>query len=348
MRIRRKLMTATAIVAGVVMATAGLSLAASVDNGGFESGDFTGWTTVEAGSGSWSVYTGSSTPTFGQTVPAPPEGTNAAATEQSGPGTHILYQDIELEADAVHRLTFFLYYNSSASITVPAGGSLDHTGGPNQQFRVDLIDPAADVDSVAADDVIENLFQTENGDPTSMDVTDFLVDLTPYAGQTVRLRFAEADNGGNFVAGVDAVEVATWSITNAVPDDEVTLGDAVSTTATLTGLEDPTGDLDFALYGPDDADCSGDAVFTASVALTGDGDFESGEFTPTEAGTYRWVVSYPGDQGNATLETECGADGSTVLVTSSQATTTTASTVPTPPDAAPAAQPTTAQPDFTG
>src|SRR2546430_1416168 len=56
-----------------------------VRNGNFETGDFTGWSTVEAGLGRWVVYTGTTLPDSGNTVPAPPEGVFAASTDQTGP-----------------------------------------------------------------------------------------------------------------------------------------------------------------------------------------------------------------------------------------------------------------------
>jgi len=69
-----------------------------VTNGGFESGNFTGWTVVNqaGGNGNWFNYTGTSSPASGHTIPAPPEGTRAAITDQGAPGSHELYQDIVL------------------------------------------------------------------------------------------------------------------------------------------------------------------------------------------------------------------------------------------------------------
>jgi Beta-lactamase len=76
---------------------------------------------------------------------------------------------------------------------------------PNQQFRIDLIDPSAPIDSVAEDDVLLNVFRTSEGDPTSLAPTAVSVDLSPWAGETVRLRLAQTDNQGPLRAGVDNI-----------------------------------------------------------------------------------------------------------------------------------------------
>ena len=78
---------------------------------------------------------------------------------------------------------------------------------PNQQYRVDLIKPSAPIDSVAAGNVLRNLFQTQPGDPNPKGYTLIATDISAFAGQTVRLRFAEVDNQGFFNAAVDNVGI---------------------------------------------------------------------------------------------------------------------------------------------
>src|SRR5215210_103479 len=74
----------------------GVASGATVANGGFGAGSFAGWSVANqaGGSGDWFVYTGTSTPLNGFPVAAPPEGTHAAVTDQGGPGSHVLYQDV--------------------------------------------------------------------------------------------------------------------------------------------------------------------------------------------------------------------------------------------------------------
>jgi hypothetical protein len=183
-----------------------------ITNGGFETGNFTGWTVVnQAGSsGDWFVYSGTAAPFSGATIAAPPQGNFAATTDQIGPGSHILYQDVALAPSGTHTLTFILYYlNQAGAFFTPP--SLDYTVVPNQQYRVDVMDPSAPVDSVAPGDVLVNLFQTNVGDPVSLVPTAMTFDLTPFAGQTIRLRFAEVDNQSFFEASVDAVAITGGS-----------------------------------------------------------------------------------------------------------------------------------------
>jgi hypothetical protein len=82
----------------------------------------------------------------------------------------------------------------------------------------------------------------------------------------------------------------------------VTLGLAISDTATLSGVtEDAGGQITFHLY-PSLDDClAGTNEIDTSlqpVAVNGNGDYSSGEFTPTAAGTYYWTASYSGDDNN--------------------------------------------------
>jgi Ca2+-binding RTX toxin-like protein len=184
--------------------------AAPVTNGGFEAGNLTGWTVENqpGGDGDWYVYSGMTTPENAFPIPAPPEGTFAAVTDQGGPGSHALFRDLALEAGANHTLTFVVYYNTQAGdFSTP--DTLDYTVSPNQQYRVDLIRPSAPVFSVAPADVLLPIFRTDPGEPLSLPPTAMSVDLTPFAGQTVRLRFAQVDNQLFFNAAVDNVAITT-------------------------------------------------------------------------------------------------------------------------------------------
>src|SRR5205814_974557 len=82
--------------------------------------------------------------------------------------------------------------------------------------------------------------------------------------------------------------------------------------ATLSGGHSPTGTITFDLYGPSASpDCSGAAVFTSTVPVSGNGDYNSGPFTPTTAGSYYWVASYSGDVNNQPSTGTCGDQGET-------------------------------------
>jgi hypothetical protein len=203
-------MVRRAALLGVLMllAVTGPSSAATIANGGFETGNFSGWTVVNqsGGSGDWFVYTGTSSPLSGFPIAAPPEGTFAAVTDQFGPGSHVLHQDVVLESGFSHALSFIVYYeNRAGSFAAPP--TLDFNVFPNQQYRIDVLRATADPFSTDPSDVLANVFQTREGDPLSLPPTTITFDLTPFAGMTVRIRFAGVENLFFFNASVDDVRI---------------------------------------------------------------------------------------------------------------------------------------------
>jgi hypothetical protein len=193
-----------------VLSLPGVSSAATIVNGGFESGNFTGWTVVNqsGGFGDWFVYTGTTAPLSGSQIAAPPEGTHAAVSDQGGPGSDVLYQDVALAAGFKHTLSFEVYYNNHAG-TFATPPTLDFHVFPNQQYRIDVLRPTAPVTSVAPSDVLATVSQTKVGDPPTLTPTPVSFGLSSFAGTTVRIRFAEVANQGNFNASVDNVTVTS-------------------------------------------------------------------------------------------------------------------------------------------
>ena len=176
----------------------------TVVNGGFETGDFEGWSLVnepQPPTGSWIVYGAGEGPFL-----SPPQGEFAAITEQGSPGTHILYQDVPIEAGQPY-LSMIVYYDSNGPITVPSPDTLEAggEGDGNQQYRIEVMNPAAALDSVASSDIFATVFRTLDGAPTSIGPRTVGIDLSAFVGQTVRLRLAEVDDLGEFYAGVDSV-----------------------------------------------------------------------------------------------------------------------------------------------
>ena len=176
----------------------------------FESGAITGWQAVGGGSGGWFVYSnGHKAPDPAQSdpnapfdVPDPPQGRFAAVTDMNGPGTRILYRDLRLEGRFTLQATVF--YAGTGPFSSPATLAYD-TPRANQQFRIDLVRPSAPIDSVAKSDVLVNVFRTSPGDPARRQPTEARVDVSAWAGQTVRLRLAGTDNQGPLRVGVDNI-----------------------------------------------------------------------------------------------------------------------------------------------
>lgn len=182
----------------------------------FERCDRDGWMTLSRGSGAWHVYSDASTPPdpsdsdphYPFRAPAPPQGDFAAVTDMSGPGSRILYRDAIPGRGT--ELRFTLFYDNHVVVDFHAPQSLDHKRrAPNQQVRVDLMDPSAPVDSVAPEDVLATIVRTRPGDPAKTAPHRISFDLSRWAQRKVRLRFAQVDNLGPLRAGVDDVRLTS-------------------------------------------------------------------------------------------------------------------------------------------
>src|SRR3989442_4331396 len=138
----------------------------------------------------------------------------------------------------------------------------------------------------------------------------------------------DGNNNGFTTLCNDAGETST--VTKAAPaltttaSGSVAAGGQVSDVAHLTLGTNPTGTISFTLYS--DAGCTV-SVFTSSATVSGNGDYASGSFTATQAGTYHWRASYSGDgNNNAAGPTACADPAEAVVVTKAgPALTTTAS-----------------------
>lgn len=187
--------------------------AAPIVNGGFEAG-MTNWTVADqvGNDGSFVLQSGTTSPVNGMAVPAPPGGGNAAMTDGQGGGSHLLYQDfMQTTAVGSARLSFDLFIGNRAdAFFLPDPLTLDWaTAALNQQARVDLLRSASDPFSLAAGDLLLNLFATGLTDPLVSGYNHFEIDITALLNanlnQSLRLRFAEVDNVNMFQFGVDNV-----------------------------------------------------------------------------------------------------------------------------------------------
>ena len=178
----------------------------------FESGTLAGWKIERSGAGGWFVYTNGKTPPNPSEsdpnvpfeVPEPPRGKFAAVTDMNGPGRRILYRDVKLDGRYTLHLTVF--YVNAGPLSSPETLDYESTG-ENQQYRIDIVAPSAPVDSLAAADVLANVFRTSPGDADRREPSAVTVDLSKWEGQTVRLRLAGVDNRGPLRAGVDDIRL---------------------------------------------------------------------------------------------------------------------------------------------
>ncbi len=145
--------------------------------------------------------------------------------------------------------------------------------------------------------------------------------------QTAQIALASSQsNLGNLAAGQGSTTPVT--VQQAVPLIATTAssgfdlgGGQLSDVADVSGLAgDPSGTtVTFRLYGPSDPTCAGVPVFTDTKPLiinvdSTSGTAQSASFTPTDAGTYRWVATYDGSVDNASVSGVCGDVTETSLI----------------------------------
>jgi D-alanyl-D-alanine carboxypeptidase len=185
----------------------------------FESGTLTGWKIDTSGSGSWFVYqNGRQAPDPKQSdpfqpfnMPNPPQGKFAAVSDTFGPSMRVMYRDLKLEGS--NQIEMLVFYRngpdglSGYSSRFVAPKTLSINGGPNQQFRIDLLSPSAAADSMGDSDILATIFATDAGAAPHRAPSPISFDLSPWSGQTVRLRIAAVDNQGPLRAGVDNIRL---------------------------------------------------------------------------------------------------------------------------------------------
>ncbi|MEP0871266.1 tandem-95 repeat protein [Trichocoleus desertorum AS-A10] len=197
--------------------------AATVVNGNFETGNLNGWTVVNqsGSSGSFYIQNGQSSPYSGFSVPS--SGSYAAMADQGSPGSHLLYQDIYLSADGlVPTLNFSLFIGNRAEAFYTPN-SMSYSTYPNQQFRVDLLNPSfSNFFGTATDGVLANVFQTIVGSPAVFsNYQSYSFNLTPFAGSTVRLAFRSVETNYFFQVGVDNVAINSVNVAPVLADSSI-------------------------------------------------------------------------------------------------------------------------------
>ena len=167
-----------------------------ISNGGFES-VFTDWTVINTGSGGITINDGTVDPAGPLNLTTPYEGVSAL-TFQSGPGTHTLWQEIDLTGN---------YSHASLSWVDQLDNWAADFSDPNQEWRVELWD--------TNNSLLTELYSTDPGDDLHQSWTSHTYDLTSYIGGSYRLAFTEQDNLNYFNVQLDNVSLLA---TNPVPE----------------------------------------------------------------------------------------------------------------------------------
>src|SRR5436190_325239 len=127
------------------------------------------------------------------------------------------------------------------------------------------------------------------------------------------------------------LQAAPTIVTTATPT--AAFGAPISDTAMVTGKAGspaPTGTVTFTAFGPNNATCAGAPVFTSPAQPLSGGPptatAMSTPFTPTAAGTYRWIASYSGDANYQPATTTCNDANESSVVNTVPTTLTTQAT----------------------
>ena len=219
-------------IAGSVALVSCLSLsleakAATIINGGFNT-NLDGWTVVnQPGSfGNWFHTNGGRATLGGQPILAPSEGEGYAHSTQTGPTSQVLFQDVFLEADTEHFLSFDWYAQDWGDALVDAE-TMDYTVPRNQHLRVDLV--STDFGDWFGPDsssgVLANILAPTAERSPVINWNNRSFDLTPWAGESVRLAFRQVDNIWFFNAGIDDVSIMSDPVSGPnVPEPSILAG----------------------------------------------------------------------------------------------------------------------------
>jgi hypothetical protein len=145
--------------------------------------------------------------------------------------------------------------------------------------------PTAPNETLNPADILATLIASKNGDPEEKAPTHLSADLTPFAGQTVRLRIANAVNEDVFNVGVDAVSISSTPLPPpASPSNVFTKGklklNKKNGTGTLTVTVPGAGVLTL-------ADANGSKKATASKRKRKPKLVKPATLKPTAAGTVK-------------------------------------------------------------
>ncbi|HSS31916.1 MAG TPA: hypothetical protein VLL27_01395, partial [Solirubrobacterales bacterium] len=132
-----------------------------------------------------------------------------------------------------------------------------------------------------------------------------------YSGDANNVAVSSPCNAANETSTVAKVPPAlSVTTTNAA------IGGAIASFAIFGGGLQHSGQVVFRAYSPTDPTCAGTPAFASTVPVTSSNNtYASGQFTPPRAGSFRWTVSYSGDEKNAAETTPCTAVASVAPAT---------------------------------
>lgn len=205
-----------ALIAACSTAVIGLAMPAFANNllvnGGFETGDFTGWSAnVESGSdGNLFVVPndGGTAPDSGMPYAFNPAGGDLfALSDQHGSGSYALTQSFTLSSAATVHVSFDFFANNWDG--GPFNNGRDFHTSPNQNAEVNILTGTANPFTNSSSDIVATLWGPGGNPTTSANPWATNTDALSLAAGAYQIRFAETDNEGFFNMGVDNVSVST-------------------------------------------------------------------------------------------------------------------------------------------
>ena len=194
-------------------------------NGGENSQTFSGWTVSarSASSGGGGIFANSSgtgplAPQWSIGV-VPPEGAFSAYFDMYDLSSLVLSQEFVVPAGG-GTLSFELFAANrgltSESDPFNRPATLAWETQPNQQFRVDLMNPNAPIEDLTPGNILQNIYEQTAAEGIFSDYQTISVNINPaLAGQTVRLRFGLAVTNYYHQIGIDNVCI----VPNSIPVD---------------------------------------------------------------------------------------------------------------------------------
>lgn len=212
-------MRSSFLLLAAVMATPLAHADEVIVNGGFESGDLSGWEATEKGGAAIFVESGTLSPATAHDTVGAAAGSFYALAD--GPlGATALIQKFTIAPLAEAMLKFDMFVNSGTFGRVHASGLDQETGGsfaPNQHVRVDILNGAADAFDTGAG-VLASFYVgqfspvnlTNPYTHNEIDVTDMLAN-----GGTYQLRFGQVNNQAYLLQGIDNVSLSVTPVPEA-------------------------------------------------------------------------------------------------------------------------------------
>lgn len=158
-------------------------------NGGFETGDLSGWTLETLGSGMFTVNGGSYDPQSPDGPLPAISGGFSALSDQAGGGTQTLWQEVLVPAGALE-------------VTLRWKDRIRNHGGvfgASHGFRVEV--------RSTNNAHLATVFSTSTNTPALNDITQRSVSLAAWRGEWIRVAFVEQDSGGYLNVHLDDIQL---------------------------------------------------------------------------------------------------------------------------------------------